>query len=432
MDALGTQPHQLRSHPTVERVAVGQQQRRIEQALGSPRPERVGEHVVAAQQDIGGVRPRPPLDDVGRAGGGEGQPREPQGLADRVPLDGAGHTGAEGIDDVGVVPVLGGDGVTGRVDPFTGKVGPVGEQAVDPHGEQPVHLGGVVDGPRVHLAAVAVHRVDVEGMGGQPRGVRRHDIGHVGQLSGQGFHQRHVGLVGRGEQQRGRQPRFQVPQDPQALTAEGLHDRRIGLRGGALGGDQVTCAEHADQLLLHRPTERVGRLGLDVEAQPGVRRRVAVQLLLERHDLGTREPLGGDSVIGGEPAAPVELPQLGQRQLLDVARPVGRPVHRRVVHAHQDPVAGHLQVALEEVGVLLDRQVVGEERVLGRVGAGPTVGEDADGTEWLTTLGERRGWQRRGEEDEQAEECAGRHAAGPWSNQVTRRGTADGGTATPP
>ena len=52
-----------------------------------------------------------------------------------------------------------------------------------------------------------------------------------------------------------------------------------------------------------------------------------------------------------------------------VARAVGRAIDGRVVQAHQHVVLGELQVALEHVGVLLDRRVVGGEGVLGRIRA---------------------------------------------------------------
>ena len=49
----------------------------------------------------------------------------------------------------------------------------------------------------------------------------------------------------------------------------------------------------------------------------------------------------------------------------------GRAIDGGVVHADQHVVRGQLQVALEHIGVLLDRTVVGREGVLRRVALAP-------------------------------------------------------------
>jgi hypothetical protein len=102
---------------------------------------------------------------------------------------------------------------------------------------------------------------------------------------------------------------------------------------------------------------------------------------------------GGDLVVGpagpeaGLPRPEVELLELVEPQGRDDAPPVGGAPHPAVVHAHEDAVPRHADVALDRVGTDDGGLAVGGQRVLRRFGRSAAVGDD---------LGAGHGWQKGG------------------------------------
>ncbi len=116
-------------------------------------------------------------------------------------------------------------------------------------------------------------------------------------------------------------------------------------------------------------------LELRIEARRGAHRRHGF--------FPRRDPFTSES--GVEPCAGIELFDLGEREvdgqpllpascLID-GRPIGkhlfdvrRPLERLVMQAHEHEVFGDCQILLDVVGVLLQREPIGGQRVFRRVG----------------------------------------------------------------
>ena len=136
--------------------------------------------------------------------------------------------------------------------------------------------------------------------------------------------------------------------------------------------------EQQQERLLH--SRRVVRiLGLDVEARAA---RVAREHGIERRDLGPDvRGTRAVRVLGVEPTSHFAQAELGERALAQQpaarrAPTTRRAIERVVVEHHQHTIARDLEILLDPVGALFEREIPGGERVLGRVPRRAAVRDD--------------------------------------------------------
>ena len=96
--------------------------------------------------------------------------------------------------------------------------------------------------------------------------------------------------------------------------------------------------------------------------------------VLELDEVARRPPVAGEHLV--ERQRPRRRRQLVDGHGVDAGVDPRRPQQRRVVDDHERAAGRGPHVELEPVGALLQRQVVGGERVLRGVGRGAPVGDD--------------------------------------------------------
>jgi len=331
-------------------------------------------------------------------------------------------------------PTATADGGAGR----DADVGVVGEEVVHPRGEERGDLAGQVAGRVVGLAAAVLQREEpvlaAEGPPRHPqtglvrvgqdrarleeppvRVTRDHQVLVQAELVGVRLD---LGQARRADEV---DVRARVALAPQVEGRPGdvgeLDQRQVGHRGqaaevadlealdddGVVGPRPAVRGEGLEQGLLQPEPEaaevrRVLRLRRDADRAPvagpgapregehlvergdrlAVERRVLRAQRRHRLDGPQRAELGQGEVLG-EPArdlAPVD--GLGGAAVgeLGVVGDVGGGGDRALVAHDELPVGGRDDVGLDDVGPLLDRQLVGQDRVLGTVAAGPSVADD--------------------------------------------------------
>src|SRR5262249_20155674 len=104
---------------------------------------------------------------------------------------------------------------------------------------------------------------------------------------------------------------------------------------------------------------------------------------VETFDLAERE-VRNVPVLSGPAAGRLVFTHVGAETIREDLLDVGRAFERQVVQANQLAVLRDLQILLDEIGALLDRQAVGLDRVFGRIGRRPAM-RDQD---LFTRLGE--------------------------------------------
>ena len=178
-------------------------------------------------------------------------------------------------------------------------------------------------------------------------------------------------VAGRVAQQHGRQHRRRSPDPPHRRRRE-RHHHRAGAVGRRGRGDPEPVQQR-QHLALDQRSVPHGMFGLDEDLhRPSPVEHEPHQSLQGQQPGIALCSVGPPAAV---PPAVVERPKLLQRHLADQSRAVGRAVHPAVVHTDQVPVAGQPHIALHALSALLQRQLVGRQRVLWAVGGRPPVGD---------------------------------------------------------